>query len=157
VTLVGRPYTPDVAIDRSGTWWTGEGFDDLAEYLRELGVGGYAIDGVRECRCSECGANVFALRADRTEGGARRTCRACGHKQFIADSDEYWEDCTPRTWKCVCGGKDANLAVGYSLRAGGGDVRWIAVGQRCVGCGVLGSYVDWKIDYGPSLHLLDQA
>ena len=47
----GRPFcfqTPSVAIDRSGTWWTGEDFGDLAEYLRELGVEGYEIhDGIR--------------------------------------------------------------------------------------------------------------
>jgi hypothetical protein len=146
-----------MVIDTSGTWWTGEHLADLAEYLRELGVEGYEINEVRECRCARCGGVVFGLRADRTEGAARRTCESCGHRQFIADSEEYWEDATPLTWQCVCGGTDANLAVGYSLYDDGEDVRWIAVGQRCVTCGVLGSFVDWKIAYGPSLHLLDQA
>jgi DNA-directed RNA polymerase subunit RPC12/RpoP len=136
---LGGGHTLGVAIDRSGKWWTGEDLNDLAEYLRELGVEGYAIDEVRESRCSLCGEGVFGLRADRTEGGAQRTCRGCGHKQLIADSDDYWEDCTPRTWKCVCGGKDANLAVGYSPYADGAEVRWIAVAQRCVNCGVMGS------------------
>ncbi|HET9143896.1 hypothetical protein [Actinophytocola sp.] len=145
-----------MVIDTSGTWWTGESFEDLAEYLRELGVAGHAVDEVRECRCAQCDGLVFGLRADRVEGGARRTCRACGLKQFIADTDEHWADCTPKTWKCGCGCKDANLAVGFSLRDDGGDVRWIAVGERCVNCGVLSSFVDWKISYRPSRHLLDQ-
>jgi hypothetical protein len=146
-----------MVIDASGAWWTGQGPEDVAGYLRELGVEGYEIGEVRECRCSGCGGVVFGLRADRTEGGARRTCRSCGDKHFIADSEEYWADATPRTWTCGCGGRDANLAVGYSLYEDGADVRWIAVGQRCVACGVLGSFVDWKVGYGPSLHLLDQA
>jgi hypothetical protein len=36
-------------------------------------------------------------------------------------------------------------------------VKWITVGTRCAACGVLGSPVDWKIDYGPTDHLLRQA
>jgi hypothetical protein len=79
-----------MAIDTSGTWWTGEDFDDLAEYLRELDVEGYEIHDVRESVCAQCGGRTFGLRADRTEGGAHRTCRGCGHKQFIADSEDYW-------------------------------------------------------------------
>jgi len=146
-----------MAIDDSGKWWTGETYEDLAEYLRELTAGGYPADEVRECVCATCQGRVFGLRADRNEGGARRTCRACRTKQFIADSGEYWDECEPRTWKCVCGSKDANLAVAYSLYEKGGDVRWITVGQRCTSCGVLGSYVDWKVAYGPSDHLLNQS
>src|SRR5215813_5339138 len=119
-----------MTIDRSGTWWTGQDLNDLADYLRELCAEGYEIDDVRESVCSECTGRVFGLRADRTEGGARRTCRACGRKQFIADSEEYWKDARPRTWKCVCGGKDANIAVGYSRYPDGEDIRWITVGQR---------------------------
>jgi hypothetical protein len=146
-----------MAIDRSGMWWTGENLDDLSAYLRELCADSYPADQVRHCRCSQCDGIVFGLRADRNEGTARRTCRTCGAKQFIADSRDHWADCSPRTWKCVCGCRDANLAVAYSLFDESGDVRWITVGQRCTGCGVMGSYVDWKVAYGPSGHLLDQA
>jgi hypothetical protein len=31
------------------------------------------------------------------------------------------------------------------------------VGQRCTRCGLLDAVVDWKIDYGPSTHLLAQV
>jgi hypothetical protein len=27
--------------------------------------------------------------------------------------------------------------------------KWITVGARCASCGMLGAYVDWKIDYAP--------
>jgi hypothetical protein len=48
------------------------------------------------------------------------------------------------------------LGVAFSLFEDG-EVRWITVGVRCARCGILASPVDWKIDYGPSRHLLSQA
>jgi hypothetical protein len=48
------------------------------------------------------------------------------------------------------------VAVGFSLRDGG-DVRWISIGLRCLTDNTLGVYADWKINYGPSGHLLSQA
>jgi hypothetical protein len=38
-----------------------------------------------------------------------------------------------------------------------GEVRWISVGLRCLTDNTLGVYADWKINYGPSDHLLSQA
>ena len=35
------------------------------------------------------------------------------------------------------------------------DVSWISAGNRCTKCGTLGSFVDWKIGYGPSDQLLN--
>jgi len=37
------------------------------------------------------------------------------------------------------------------------EARWITLGQRCTSCGLLDAAVDWKIDYGPSTHLLGQV
>jgi hypothetical protein len=54
---------------------------------------------------------------------------------------------------CSCGGETFELAVGFSFQIDG-DVRWVTVGARCMGCHGLGVYSDWKIDYGPTLHLL---
>jgi hypothetical protein len=56
----------------------------------------------------------------------------------------------------VCGNDTAELGVAFSLRSDG-EVRWITVGQRCTGCGVLDAIVDWKISYGPSTHLFAQV
>jgi hypothetical protein len=145
-----------VTIDTSGKWWKGAVPEDLEEYLRGLTSqeGGKGIDAFRLSRCL-CGGTTFLLRADRNEGAAERTCPACKNSHLIADSAESWGDARPRRWRCACKSDKCNVGVGFSLREGGGDVRWIYVGVRCSSCGVLGCFVDWKINYGPSLHLLD--
>ena len=50
-----------------------------------------------------------------------------------------------------------NLAVGFAFYQDSEDVRWLYIGLRCVACGELGVYGDWKIDYAPSKKLLDQV
>jgi hypothetical protein len=35
--------------------------------------------------------------------------------------------------------------------------RLLAHTMRCIKCGVLGCYAEWKIDYSPSMHLLESA
>jgi ribosomal protein S27AE len=145
----------DCVIDESGQWWTGEDFADLAEYIRLLTAGGYPADRVVQSVCT-CGGTAHHLLADQAEGAAQRICATCGATAFIADSEELWGEAQPERWRCVCGHDTTELAVGFSLR-GDGDVRWVTVGQRCIRCGVLGSFVDWKIDYGPSAQLVEQA
>jgi hypothetical protein len=143
-----------VVIDRSGTWWRGDDPRDLHDYLVAFTAEGHPADEIRDCVCSRCGGRVFGLRGDGTEGCGRRNCRRCGRKEYIADSAEIWSEARPRTCSCPCGSKDFNLAVAFALRSTG-DVRWVTVGERCVRCGVLGSFVDWSIDYGDNVHLLD--
>ena len=135
-------------IDRSGTWWTGESFDDLREYVVDFTAGGYPAGPIVQSSC-ECGGTVFGLRLDDEEGCAQRRCDACGAEALLADSDEYWDDAEPDDAACPCGGERFELGVGFSLRDDG-DVRWVTVAGRCVTCGVLGAYVDWKIDYSPT-------
>jgi ribosomal protein S27AE len=142
-------------IDRSGEWWTGEGFDDLAEYLRVVTAEGYPADRVLQSVCS-CGGTTHCLDADPVESVAQRTCVACGTSAFIVDSDEHWSEARAERWHCACGNDTAELGVAFSLRSDG-EVRWITVGQRCSRCGLLDVVVDWKIDYGPSTHLLAQV
>jgi hypothetical protein len=77
---------------------------------------------------------------------------ACGASAFLCDSEEYWDDADPDDAACPCGGEVLEIGVAFSLRDDG-DVRWITVGGRCVACGVLGVYTDWKIDYSPTGHL----
>jgi hypothetical protein len=69
-----------MTIDTSGKWWKGSTPDDLDEYLRTLAPQeiGYSLEAFRLALCS-CGSNTFALRADRDEGGAERTCNAARH------------------------------------------------------------------------------
>jgi hypothetical protein len=73
-----------------------------------------------------------------------------------ADSAEFWDEADPGECACPCGGDTFAVAVGFSLRDGG-DVRWISIGLRCLTDNTLGVYADWKINYGPSGHLLSQA
>lgn len=149
-----------LTIDTSGKWWVGTEADDLREYLIAYEAEGYPVHETRICICG-CGSKSFEFKADRDEGCAQRICASCGAAHFIGDSEEYWEEAEPEAWKCGCGCKTCNVGVGFSLhKAGWGkkpDVRWVSIGNRCTNCGTLGSFADWKIDYGPSHHLLDGA
>src|SRR5215208_7161201 len=138
-------------IDRSGEWWTGTDYEDLVTYLREFTAENYPANPILQSKC-ECGNQVFALEFDDNEGCARRTCTSCGRSAFIADSADYWDDAEPADAQCPCGEETFELGVAFSLRDDG-DVRWITVGARCIACGVLGAYADWKIDYSPTDHL----
>jgi hypothetical protein len=145
-----------MTIDTSGKWWKGADFADLAEYLREYTADGYPAEEVVPCVCT-CGHTVFRLEGDQNEGCVRRTCAACGAQAFIADSGEAWDEADPVKLTCrPCRGRWFEVGVAFS-RGQDGDVRWITVGVRCVRCGVLGSFADWKIDYSPTDHLLRQV
>ncbi len=63
--LIRRPLAFAPVIDKSGEWWKGTQFNDLAEYMRELTADGYQADWVRQSEC-ECG--VRGLR------GSGRSC-----------------------------------------------------------------------------------
>jgi hypothetical protein len=65
-------------------------------------------------------------------------------------------DADPGDAACPCGGEIFNVAVGFALRDDG-DVRWVYVGLRCTKDGILGVYADWKIDFSPTVHLLDRV
>ena len=140
-------------IDKSGEWWKGTQFNDLAEYVRELTADGYQADLVRQSEC-ECGTVVFALELDELEGCARRTCRSCQRAALIGDSAEFWSEADPVILRCPCSQESFEIGIGFSFRETG-DVRWITVGTRCVACGILGVPVDWKVDYSPTAQLLE--
>ncbi|MDP9371333.1 MAG: hypothetical protein M3Q65_02525 [Chloroflexota bacterium] len=144
-----------VAIDTSGKWWKGEDFSDLVEYIRLLTAEGYPADRVVQSVCT-CGDTAFRLLVDQEEGCAQRTCATCGEVAFICDSAEYWEDAKPKKVHCPRKHDVGEVAVGFSLREDG-EVKWVTIGRRCITCGILGSPVDWKINYGPSGHLLTMA
>src|SRR5262245_23251146 len=149
-----------MAIDKSGQWWTGSEPDDIRAYLVAYEAEGHQVHETRLCQCG-CGSMAFRLEADRDEGCARRTCAGCGARHFICDSAEYWDEAAPERWHCTCGSDTCDLGVDFSLYESEGgappDVRWISVGSRCTQCGTLGSFVDWKVGYGPSNGLLEEA
>ena len=68
----------------------------------------------------------------------------------MLDSADIWEECKPKLGKCpICKGKNYNIRVGF-LRRSTGEVRQVFIGNRCIECGTLGSYVDWDINYAPT-------
>jgi len=144
-----------VPIDKSGEWWKGSEYADLQEYLGLLDTEGYLVERVVQSVCT-CGGIVFRLQADAEQGCAARTCVTCSARAFICDSGDYWGEAEPEWVRCSCGSERFEIGVGFAFRADG-DVRWITIGVRCTACGVLGRPVDWKIDYGPTAHLLQQA
>lgn len=136
-------------IDRTKKYWTGDSPEDIGQYLRL-----YAEEPGLEVKpvvCHGCGGDAFEVRCDANEGVIQVKCAACGAKRVLLDGEEYWEDARPRLQKCrVCKtGKTFNLRAGF-LRRENGDVRWVYIGERCTACGTLGSFLDWKVNYGPT-------
>jgi hypothetical protein len=146
-----------MAIDTSGKWWVGTEPSDIEEYLKAFKAEGYDVDRFKLSRC-QCGQDHFRLEIDDDEGAAKRTCPSCGAVAFIGDSDRYFAN-TTQSFKCVeCAASECNVGVGFSLyEADGADVRWLSVGARCVGCGVLGCMVDWKVGGGNEPDFLERA
>lgn len=145
-----------MAIDESGKWWKGSTPQDMDEYIRLLSQEHYPIDDFRLSSCI-CGGLEFKLDFDKNEGCAKRKCLKCETEHFICDSEEHAEDADFETWSCIeCRSSSTNVSVGYALRSAE-DIKWIYIVGRCSLCGVLGCYADWKIDFSPSLHLLEQA
>ena len=145
-----------MAIDKSGQWWKGSLPEDMDEYIHELSQQHIQAAEFRHSSC-QCGSLEFNLRYDANEGCAVRICSACGDEQYICDSEENVSEAEFESWVCVdCGGSNANLGVGYALRPSN-DVQWVYVVSRCCSCGLLGCYADWKVDYSPSIQLLERA
>ena len=149
-----------MAIDITGEWWRGESADDIADYLEELGPGGYPVHHVARSICATCSGDVFTIELDPSSVCARRTCLSCRSVAFMLDSDQYWmdgdEEEGPTGVVCPCGSNRFESAAGFSLMDDG-EVRWVSIGIRCVHDGVLGCCADWKIRYSPSRHLLNLA
>ncbi|MBC9718294.1 hypothetical protein H9Y04_37795 [Streptomyces sp. TRM66268-LWL] len=127
---------------------------ELADFLRSEDDGRPVK--IAACVCAGCAGRVFSVLVG--ESVAERACAGCGGRAFIADSEEYWDDVSqegdePGEACCPCGSEEFEAAVAFSL-GDEGTVRWVTVGLRCVEDGFCGVYVDWKIDYGPTEHLL---
>ena len=135
-------------IDKSKKYWHGDCVDDIDEYLKEYSEVA-AID-VKPVFCHTCGSNDLNLRIDYDEEVIQIICPKCGYEKIILDCEDAWEDATPRLIKCMeCKGKDHNVKVGFVHRDNG-SVKWVYIGSRCTNCGLLGSHLDWKVNYEPT-------
>lgn len=146
-----------MTLRKQGKYWRGDDLDDLREEMRRFSSASYAIarDLAPACACGggvmteAFGAGTFFIAADDEEGGAALICGNCGSEGFVADSQRYMRPAIleDEDWcECVCGKRDFHVLVGAAFYSGSTDVRWWYVGGRCVHCGVLGVYVDWKDD-----------
>lgn len=147
-----------MAIDTSGKWWLGSEPADTEEYLRAYSEDGYPIHQCRHSIC-DCGSNSHHLEYHDDEGIALRVCSSCRNRRFLADSEENAKGVRRKKLKCVeCRGTCFNISVGFALfEPELTDVKWVYVGYRCTGCGVLGCSVEWKISYSPSMHLIESV
>lgn len=135
-------------IDRTARYWTGDSPDDIAEWLAAYTE--IPNLDVKPVICNQCGGNTFTIRVDPDEGVMQVTCTSCNTKKRLLDSDEIWKDCSPRSVRCrICKERTNNVQVAFHRRDNG-DVKWVYIGNRCTGCGTLGSYTDWSIDYSPT-------
>lgn len=64
-----------MAIDTSGTWWTGSNAADLDEFLVAYSREGYLVSKVTHSVCGSCQAEVFTLLADEDEGCVQTNLR----------------------------------------------------------------------------------
>ena len=75
----------------------------------------------------------------------------------MLDSVDVVDAAEPGDAAWLCGNERFEVAVGFALRDGGDDVKWAYLALRCLEDGLMGVYADWKISYGPSLHLIEQV
>lgn len=136
-------------IDKSRKYWYGTCADDIDEYLRE-----YTEDAdidIKSVICNSCGSEELIMFIDSKEQAIQVKCPKCGEKKILLDCGEIWDEAKPRLRRCaVCKiSKKHNVKVGF-VRRENGDVAWVYIGSRCTRCGVLASYLDWHINYGPT-------
>lgn len=127
--------------------------DELRRSIEEFSAGGYPVDRVQFSTCT-CGSETFAVVLEDEVGVAATICTVCEEEAALADSDDHFDDVEEvQQAECSCGNDEFRVAVGFALDPDG-EVRWVSVGLRCTADSVAGVYVDWKIDYRPTAHLL---
>jgi hypothetical protein len=122
----------------------GENVEDLREWLTLLSDCPPISDTVvAHCRSDRHGnepASWFYIEADARDAVARRRCLSCGSAHDVLDSAQHWT--APRMWSCPgCEQSIAEIASG--IHAEGDNVTWVAVGARCVNCGLIAGLTDF--------------
>ena len=117
---------------------------------------GYPAEHYADARCG-CGESRFRLELDEDQGVAVRICAACAVRHIMADGSEYLENAELQTCSCTCEADVFEITVGVALYEDSEDVRWLYVGCRCVSCGLLGCYGDWKNEFQGYKELLSRV
>jgi hypothetical protein len=128
----------------------GEDTDDLRSWLRDLeGCPTVTHTNVLTCpnEVHDEPATWFYVEADPGQGVVRRRCLACGHVAATLDSETRWSH--PHMWSCrSCGQSIAEAVAGLHCPGedgAPGPVSWVAIGVRCVGCGMLAGVTDFVL------------
>lgn len=141
-----------VAITKRDEYWYGENHADIrTELTRYSELHHYPIDHFTNVRC-ECGADIFLFATDEQAGVAERFCPNCEHEHLMGDSSEYVEEAELSQHTCLCDGGQFQLVAGVhcyreSDDSPSNDVRWLYLGARCIACGLVGCFADWKNEY----------
>lgn len=136
-----------MALTKKGKFNYGDGYPDLQDEIRDYSRRNrYPATQFANAFCS-CGGSVFQVKLDEEEGVAVRICLACGLEHAVGDSKEYLDDATLEECECPCCSASFEMSVGLALYADSSDVKWIYLGLRCVECGLVACYGDWKNEY----------
>ena len=145
-----------MALVKRGKHWFGDSASDIRGELIRYSARNYLADHFADSAC-ECGRREFRLLLDDTEGAAVRVCNSCGGKHPIGDSADYLKDASLEECECPCGGGVFEISAGAALYQERDDVRWFYLGCRCLACGLVACYGDWKIGGGDYHELLSRV
>jgi hypothetical protein len=141
-----------MTLRNQGKRWYGDDHQDLREELSRYALcGDYPIDNFVDVNC-RCGCQQFKLFTDEDAGIAVRKCVGCQSEHLMGDSAEFADGAEVGQHECLCGTEVFQISVGihrYREHEGliSDDVRWLYIGCRCVACGLLGCYADWKSEF----------
>jgi hypothetical protein len=146
-----------MAIRRKGKKLFADAQADIAEALRDYSSDSYPASRFADAVCT-CGQRTFVFAVDDQEGAAERQCVTCDTPALMANSTEVEDEMELEQCECPCGKDVFELTLGLALYADSDDdVRWIYVGARCIACGQVGCYSDWKCDGDSAQDLLARA
>ena len=136
-----------MALTQKGIYSYGDSRLDIQDVLREYIRGNqYPATQFADAFCS-CAGNSIFVQLDDEVGAAVRTCLTCQAKHPIADSAEYLAEADLEECQCPCGSASFEMSVGVALYADSTDVKWLCLGLRCILCGLVACYGDWKSEY----------
>lgn len=148
-----------MSLSKRGKRWYGENHSDLREELiRYSKANEYPIDSWTDVKC-RCGCFRFKLSTDEDHGVALRECVQCHHKHLMGDSAEYADEAEIGEHECTCRKDVFEISVGIHRYRDQRDeltedVRWLYIGCRCIACGQVGCYADWKNEFSGFRKLL---
>lgn len=133
-----------MATSKKGDYSYGDEQRDLHDELLDYSeANAYSIEHFADAVCV-CGSATFILFLDDNQGVAKRVCIACQNEHFIGDSEDYLEDAELEQCECPCGKGEFEITAGVALYSGSDHVKWFYLGCRCVACGLVACYGDWK-------------